>query len=190
MICSIGRTTVAEYLSRAAAAGLSWPIPEGMDETRLERLLFSSTPRAPSSERPVPDWSEIHTELKRKGVTLALLWEEYKAQHSEEGYQYSRFCDIYREWRGKLDLCMRQEHKAGEKMFIDYCGQTVPVVNPKTGEIREAQVFVAVLGASNYTYSEATWTQSMPDWIDSHKRAFIYFDGVSELLVPDNLKPE
>lgn len=186
--CSVGRTTVAEYISRAAAAGLAWPLPEGMDEARLERLLFPPPPLIPSSERLLPDWSELHTELKRKGVTLALLWEEYKAQYPTDGYQYSRFCDLYREWRGRLDLCMRHEHRAGEKMFIDYCGQTVPVINPQTGEIREAEVFVAVLGASSYTFSEATWTQSLPDWIASHQRAFAFFEGVTELLIPDNIK--
>ncbi len=152
--CSMGRTAVADYLRRAAAVGLSWPLPESMDETRLERLLFPPPPLIPTSERPLPEWPDIHTELRRKGVTLALLWEEYKADHSRDGYQYSRFCDLYREWRGKLDVCMRQDHRAGEKMFIDYCGQTVPVINPRTGEIREAQVFVAVLGASSYTYAE------------------------------------
>jgi transposase len=186
--CSVGRATVADYLRRAAAAGLSWPLPERMDETRLERLLFPPPPSIPPSERPLPDWSDIHTELRRKGVTLALLWEEYKADHPHDGYQYSRFCDLYREWRGKLDVCMRQDHRAGEKMFIDYCGQTVPVIHPRTGEIREAQIFVAVLGASSYTYAEATWTQGLPDWIASHQRAFAYFKGVTELLVPDNLK--
>jgi len=186
--CSMGRTAVADYLRRAAAAGFSWPLPEGMDETRVERLLFPPPPSIPSSERPLPEWQDIHTELRRKGVTLALLWEEYKADHPRDGYQYSRFCDLYREWRGKLDVCMRQDHRAGEKMFIDYCGQTVPVIHPRTGEVREAQVFVAVLGASSYTYAEATWTQSLPDWIASHMRSFAYFGGVTELLVPDNLK--
>jgi transposase len=170
----MGRTAVADYLRRAAAAGLSWPLPDGMDETRLERLLFPPPPSIPSSERPLPEWPDIHTELKRKGVTLALLWEEYKADHPRDGYQYSRFCDLYREWRGKLDVCMRQDHRAGEKMFIDYCGQTVPVINPRTGEVREAEIFVAVLGASSYTYAEATWTQSLPSWIASHQRAFVY----------------
>ena len=134
--CSVGRTAVVGYLRRAAAAGVTWPLPEGMDETRLERLLFPPRPLIPSEERSVPDWAELHTELRCKGVTLALLWEEYKAEHPDDGYQYSRFCDLYREWRGKCDICMRQEHRAGEKTFIDYCGQTVPVVNPRTGEIR------------------------------------------------------
>ena len=186
--CSVSRSTVSEYLSRASAAGLSWPLGDGMDEASLERLLFSSDSQV-ASKRPVPDWADIHEELKaKKHVTLMLLWEEYKASHAEDGYQYSQFCERYRVWRGALDVCMRQEHRAGEKTFIDYCGQTVPVTDPGTGEIRDAQVFVAVLGASSYTFCDATWSQGLPDWIESHQRAFTYFDGVTELLVPDNLK--
>lgn len=188
MSCSAGHTAVAGYLKRAEAAGLRWPLPEGMDDARLERLLFPPPPLIASGERHMPVWAEVHTELRRKGVTLALLWEEYRAEHPRDSYQYSRFCDLYREWRGRCDLSMRQEHRAGEKTFVDYCGQTVSVVNAATGEIREAQIFVAVLGASNYTYAEATWTQSLPDWIASHQRAFAFFGGVTELLIPDNTK--
>ena len=140
----------------------------------------------PASQRPPPDYTEIHRELKRKGVTLFLLWQEHKEAHPE-GYQYSRFCDLYREWVGKLDLPMRQDHKAGEKLFVDYAGQTMPVIDRLTGEIREAQIFVAVSGASNYTYGEASWTLSLPDWIGSHSRAFAFMGGVHELVVPDNL---
>ena len=186
--CAAGHTAVAGYLKRAEAAGLRWPLPEGMDDARLERLLFPPPPIIASAERSLPIWAEVHTELRRKGVTLALLWEEYRAEHPKDSYQYSRFCDLYREWRGRCDLVMRQEHRAGEKTFVDYCGQTVPVVNAATGEIREAQIFVAVLGASNYTYAEATWTQSLPDWIASHQRTFAFFGGVTELLIPDNTK--
>lgn len=185
--CSIGRTTVAEYLSRAAAAGLSWPLPAEMDEAMLERLLFPPPTLVAPSDRLLPDWSQVHTELRRKGVTLQLLWEEYKAK-APQGYQYSRFCEMYRTWRGKLSLWMRQEHKAGEKLFVDYCGQTMPVVDPSTGEVRQSQVFVAVLGASNYTFAEAGWTQSLPDWIASHQRAFAFFGGVPAVVIPDNLK--
>ncbi len=173
-------------MSRAAAGGLSWPLADDIGEESLERLLFPSPPH-PSSERTLPDWPKIHEELKRKSVTLALLWEEYKAQHPE-GYQYSHFCELYREWRGKLNLWMRQVHKAGEKLFVDYCGQTAEVVDPATGEVKEAQIFVAVLGASNYAYAEATWTQGLPDWIASQQRAFGFFGGVPELVVIDNLK--
>ena len=136
----------------------------------------------------MPDWAEIHKELKRKGVTLFLLWQEYKEVHPA-GYQYSRFCDLYRAWAGTVDLPMRQNHKAGEKLFVDYAGQTMPVVDPKSGEIREAQIFVAVSGASNYTYAEATWTSAKggPDWIASHVRAFAFMGGIHELVIPDNL---
>jgi transposase len=130
----------------------------------------------------------IHTELQQhKHLTLQLLWEEYRAQ-TPEGYRYSRFCELYQRWRRKQEVVLRQEHRAGEKLFVDYAGRTIPVQNPATGEIREAQLFVAVLGASNYTYAEATWTQGLGDWIGSHIRAFEFLDGVTEIVVPDNLK--
>lgn len=135
-----------------------------------------------------PDWAEVQRELRgNKHVTLALLWQEYKERHPD-GMQYSWFCQQYSQWRGKRDLVMRQDHRAGEKTFIDYAGQTVPIIDGLTGEIREAQVFLAVLGASNYTYAEATWSQRLPDWIGSHVRALAWFGGVTELLIPDNLK--
>ena len=135
---------------------------------------------------PVPDWSRVHREVRRKGVTLALLWQEYKAVHPA-GMQYSWFCERYRAWTVKLDVVMRQEHRAGEKLFVDYAGHTVAVVDRQTGELRQAQVFVAVLGASNYTYAEATWTQALPDWIASHVRAFQFMGGSTELLIPDDV---
>jgi transposase len=185
--CGIGPTTVREYLQRAQRAGLSWPLPEGMTDSELEHLLFPPASSRPGAERPLPDWQEVHEELRGRGVTLFVLWEEYKAAHPE-GFQYSRFCDLYRVWKGKLPVWMRQDHKAGEKMFIDYAGMTVPVRDRKSGGTREAQIFVAALGASYYTYAEATWTQQLPDFIASHARAFSYFGGVSELLVPDNLR--
>jgi transposase len=185
--CGIGRATVSEYLRRAKAAGLSWPLDEQIDDAHLERLLFPPPCSLPSGSRPVPDWSVVHSELRKKGVTLCLLWEEYYEAHPG-GYQYSWFCEHYQTWTEKLDLVMRQDYRAGEKLFVDYAGQTVSVVNAATGETREAQVFIAVLGASNYTYAEATWTQSLPDWINSHVRAFEFFQGVPELIIPDNLK--
>lgn len=183
----VARSTVAEYLRRATAAGLSWPLPDELDETDVERLLFPFLPMIVGKDRALPDWLETHKELRHKGVTLFLLWQEYKARRPE-GYHYSRFCELYRLWAEKLDLSMRQDHKAGEKMFVDYCGQTVPVVDRESGRTREAQIFVAVLGASNYTYAEATWTQGMPDWVGSHVRAFGYFQGVTELVILDNLR--
>ena len=166
-------------------AGLSWPVPESVDDTGLERRLFPAPPPS-RTERPLPDWSEVHRELRRKSVTLSLLWQEYKETHPE-GLQYSWFSDQYRAWAGKLDLVMRQDHRAGEKLFVDYAGQTVPVVDRETGEVRQAQVFVAVLGASSYTFAEATWTQTLPDWTASHVRAFEFIGGCPELVVPDNL---
>ncbi|MCP5347368.1 MAG: IS21 family transposase [Pseudomonadales bacterium] len=185
--CGIGRPTVSEYLRRAESAGLRWPLPDDLDEARLERLLFPPPPDLPAQQRGIPDWANIHGELKRPGVTLFLLWQEYRQAHPD-GYQYSWFCEHYRAWQGKLDLVMRQDHRAGEKLFVDYAGQTVPVIDRATGEIRQAQIFVGVLGASNYTYVEATWSQSLPDWIGSHVRTFRFLGGIPELVVPDNLR--
>ena len=180
----ISRSVVATTLERAQSANITWPLD--IDEQTLAHQLYSdAAPREP--DRPLPDWPEMHRELSRKGVTLQLLWEEYRANH-DDGYQYSWFCERYRQWRSKLDVVMRQDHKAGEKLFVDYAGQTMEVIDPGTGEVRTAQIFVAVLGASNYTYAEATWTQSLIDWIGSHGRAFTFFGGVPEIVVPDNLK--
>lgn len=187
MSCGISRPAVDEYLRRAEAAGLSWPLPATLDDAALERLLFPAAPPLPAQARGLPDWPTIHRELRRKGVTLFLLWQEYREQHPQ-GYQYSWFCERYRAWRGRLDVVMRQEHRAGEKLFVDYAGQTVEVVDRLSGEIRTAQLFVAVLGASNYTYAEATWTQGLEDWIGSHQRCFRYLGGVPEIIVPDNLR--
>jgi transposase len=184
---SVSRPTVAEYVRRAQGAGLSWPLPETLDDTALERLLFPAAPVPPPGVRLVPDWSAVHRELKRKGVTLFLLWQEYKAV-TPEGFQYSWFCQAYRAWAGTRDLVMRQHHRAGEKLFVDYAGQGIPVVNSHSGEVQEATIFIAVLGASSYTYAEATWTQSLPDWISSHVRALAAIGGVPEIVVPDNLK--
>ncbi|WP_404418318.1 IS21 family transposase [Marinospirillum sp.] len=185
--CGISRPTVSEYLRRFSEAGLNWPLPAEMDESRLEQKLFPPAPDLPAQARGLPDWQQIHQELKFPKTTLFLLWQEYRAANPE-GYQYSWFCDHYRSWQGKLDLVMRQNHRAGEKLFVDYAGQTAPVIDPNTGEIREAQIFVAVMGASNYTFAEATWSQKLPDWIHSHIRAFEFLGGVPELVVPDNLK--
>ena len=185
--CGISRPTVSEYLQRFTVAGLSWPLPDEVSESRLEHKLFPPVPDLPAQTRGIPDWNQIHQELKFPNTTLFLLWQEYRATNPE-GYQYSWFCEHYRAWQGKLDLVMRQSHRAGEKLFVDYAGQTAPVIDPTTGEIREAQIFVAVMGASNYTFAEATWSQQLPDWINSHIRAFEFLGGVPELVVPDNLK--
>ena len=185
--CHISRPAVAGYLLRFEQAGLLWPAAAALDDATLEHKLFPPAPAVSTAHRTVPDWREIHRELRRKGVTLTLLWHEYKAAHPE-GFGYSWFCDQYRAWAGKLDVVMRQEHRAGEKLFVDYAGQTVEVLDRRTGEIRQAQIFVAVLGASSYTYAEATWTQQLPDWIGSHVRAFEFLGGTSEIVVPDNLR--
>ncbi len=185
--CSTGRSTVSDYILRASAAGLTWPLPDEMDDTMLEQKLFPSATGVSTRNRVIPDWAVIHKELKRKGVTLSLLWHEYKTSNPD-GYQYSWFCHQYADWLGKIDVVMRQEHRAGEKLFVDYAGQTMEVVDQLSGETKTAQIFVAVLGASNYTFAEATWSQGLPDWIGSHTRAFDFFGGVPEVLVPDNLK--
>jgi len=179
-------TTVGEYLRRAKAAGLGYPLPAELDESALEQRLFP--PPVPADVvRAEPDWVMVHSELRKKSVTLELLWQEYKSNHPD-GYRYSWFCEHYRLWAGKLSVSMRQTHTPGEKLFVDYAGQTMPVIDGSSGEIRQAQLFVAVLGASNYTFAEATWSQQLPDWIGSHVRCFEFMGGVTEILVPDNLK--
>lgn len=184
--CGLSKGTVNNYVSATYAQGITWPLPDGVDEARLEALLFPT--RQPSGRLVEPDHFQMHQALKRKGVTLQLLWAEYVAIHGERGYRYSQYCNRYRQWRDRQKRSLRQVHLAGDKLFIDYCGPTVPIVDRDTGEIREAQVFVAVLGASSYTYAEASYTQSLPDWIASHQRALAFFGGVPALLVPDNLK--
>lgn len=185
--CSIARSTVAEYLGRFEHSGLAWSAAAELDETTLERRLFSPPLALPASKRVPPDFAYIHRELRRTGVTLMLLWQEYKAA-CPEGFQYSWFCEAYRCWASRCEVTMRQTHRAGEKLFVDYAGHTAAVVDRHTGQMRTAQIFVAVLGASNCTYAEATWTQQLPDWIGSHVRAFAFFGGVPEVVVPDNLK--
>jgi transposase len=187
-ICKIGKGTVQRYLRRLEASGLQWPLPTELDDSNLEGRLFPPPPVASPQQRPLPDCAAIHHELKsRKNVTLQLLWEEYK-QDYPLGYAYSWYCELYLAWKRKLDLVLRQEHRAGEKMFVDHAGQTVPVTDPQTGEVRQAYVFVAVLGASSYLYAEATWTRGLWDWIHSHVRAFEFFQGTSQIVVPDNWK--
>ena len=183
----LSRPTVTTHVRRAEARGLSWPLPDSLDDAQLERMLYPPRPRVASVVGPEPDWVTVHQELKRKGVTLQLLWDEYKAAHPQ-GIQYTTFCVHYRAWRGKQELVMRQDHRAGEKLFVDYAGQTASVIDRETGEVRCAQIFVAVMGASNYTYAEATWSQRLPDWIGSHVRAMAFLGVVPEVVVPDNLK--
>lgn len=185
--CNIARSTIRSYLERAQRAGLTWPLSPDLDEAELERLLFVPEQRALREDKALNCMEHIHKELARKGVTLRLLWLEYR-EADPGGYQYSQFCHHYRQWAGKLDTCLRQTYRAGEKLFVDYAGQTIPVMNPATGEVRDANLFVAALGASNYTFVEASFRQDLPSWISSHVKAFAFFGGVPEIVVPDNLK--
>lgn len=184
--CGVGKSTVDDTINRAIAAGLSWPVE--LDDEALESWLYP--PVKPPSARKLraPEWQALHDELSRhKHLTLMLLWQEYK-EGEPSGYQYSQFCELYRQWRKTLDRSMRQEHRAGDKFFVDYSGMTLDIVEASTGEIREAEIFVGVMGNSNLTYAEATWTQTLPDWIGSHVRAFGYLGAVPHCVVPDNLR--
>ena len=184
--CSVSRATVGEYLNRTRAVQLDWKQVAQMSEAELEGQLFP--PPAPRGRhRSPPDFAYVHRELRAKSVTLQLLWQEYKQVHPD-GYQYSQFCDLYNRWRGKLDVVLRQNHRAGEKMFVDYAGQTVEIVDPKTGEMRQANIFVAVLAASNYTYAEATESQNLQSWIGAHVRAVEFYGGTTRVVIPDNTR--
>ena len=188
--CGIARSTVAEYLMRARAAGIEWPLPAETDDGAIEARLFASESATDGEarERSQPDFAAIRKELQsRKHVTLQLLWQEYKESHPQ-GYQYSQFCDLYHRWRKKLDLTLRQTYRAGEKLFVDYAGQTVPITDSHTGAVQPAVLFVAVLGASNYTYAEATLHADLESWIGAHVRALEFFGGGAEIVIPDNLK--
>lgn len=179
-------STVSDCVARAQVAGLRWPLPDELDDERLEALLYgrSSAPRA----RPLPQWATIHKELRRKGVTLRLLWQEYRAQHPDEGLEYSAFCERYRRWRADLDVVMRQNHQAGDKLFVDYAGMKILITDPFTGEVTEAAVFVAALGASSFTYAEAVEGEDLRSWIMAHIRCLEFLGGVPRASVPDNLK--
>ena len=183
----MARSTVQNYLKRADAAGLTWPLPPELSDPQLETLLFRQREQPKSDRRLRPDWAVIDRELRRKGVTRFLLWEEYRRQHPN-GMQYATFTTHYRRWKVAAGLSMRQLHLAGEKLFVDYAGLTLPITDPRTGVTHPGQVFVATLGASDYTYVEVTRTQSSEDWLSSHVRAFTFFGGVPEIVVPDNLK--
>lgn len=185
--CNIARSTVREYVARAEKAGLSWPLPPDVDDAWLEALLFPPQVGDASRQRCDLDMAAIHRELGRKSVTLRLLWLEYKAVNPD-GYQYSQYCLLYRAWRRSLDVSLRRNHRAGEKLFVDYAGQTIPVTNPVTGETSQASLFVATLGASSYTFVWASLSCDLPSWIDANIRALEFFGGVPEIIVPDNLK--
>jgi transposase len=183
----LSQGAVSEYLKRAQRAGLGWPLPDELDDARLEALLFPPPPNVPVDQRPVPDWSAVHREMRRPNVTLALLWDEYRAG-TADGFGYSWFCDLYRAWAGRLKPTLRQVHTAGEKLFVDFAGHTMEVVDGASGEIGRAEIFVAVLGASSFIYAEATWSQTLPDWIAAHVNALAAIGGVPRQIVSDNLK--
>jgi transposase len=186
---NVSQSTVHDYLERFRAAGLSWPLPAEISEAELERKLFAvdAIPAKPTS-KSLPDFAHVHEELQRhKHTTLQLLWEEYRAANAD-GYGYSRFCHHYLRWKSDRDLVLRQEHRPGEKLFVDWAGDTIPVYDPTTGAAHAAQLFVAVLGASNYTYAEAAMDQRMASWIGGHVRTFEFLGGCPQLVVPDNTK--
>jgi transposase len=187
--CSLGLGTVHDYLTRAEQAGLKWPLPDGWDEAEIEAALFGSQPPATRSlERAAPDFAAVHEERqKHKHLTLQLLWEEYR-QANPQGYRYSRFCELYQRWRRTRDVVLRQEYRAGEKMFVDWAGPTIPLYNRDGGDPQPAHLFVAVLGASSYTDAEATRDEQMMSWLTAHMRAFEFFGGLPKLVVPDNAK--
>ena len=179
---------IQNLLNKAARAGVGWPLPEELADEALVKLLYPSRSGAGRGEFQLPEWSTVHQELKRKDMTLQLLWEEYIAQHPGRCYSYSQFCALFVSWRARQKRSMRQTHRFGEKSFVDYCGCTVPVHDAEHGKVRQAQVFVGVLGASNYTYAEASWGQTLQEWLASHTRMVNFFGGCSEMIVPDNLK--
>lgn len=182
----IGRSTVTDLLSSFNSSDLAWPLPDNLTQTQLENILYPG--RQSSKRKRLPDFVSMHQELKRKSMTKMLLWEEYREVEPDTAYGYTQYCEHYQRWLKKQKRSMRQHHIAGDKLFIDYCGPTVPIINPDTGEISHAQIFVATLGASNYTYVEACHSQQSQDWLMAHVRAFEFFGGVPKLLVPDNLK--
>src|SRR5947208_2236517 len=184
---AIGKTTVGEYICRAKVIGITWPVPEEIDDAELERRLFTAPSFEEKPKRPPLDWPRLHEELKRRGVTLMLLWLEYRA-NEPDGFGYSRFCGLYGDWRRSVSATMRQTHAAGEKLFVDFAGDTVAVFDGLTGEVRAAKIFVAVMGASNYTFAQARFSEALPDWIGAHVDALTFLGGVPKALVCDNLK--
>ena len=185
--CSTTHATVGKYVEAARQAGLTWPLPEALadDEVLMARLFPAST-GPPVPARPLPEWSEIHDQLSAKGMTLQLLWEEYRQEYPE-GYGYTQFCDYYRRWKGTVDVVLRHTYKAGQKTFVDWAGLTIPWLD-STGTQQAAHLFVAILAASNYTYAEAFATTQQWHWIEAHVHAFEYFEGVTQVVVPDNEK--
>ena len=184
---SLSNGSVNAYLQRARMAGLRWPLSEGLDDTALERLLFPPAPAVAAAARPTPDWTGVEKELRRRGVTLALLWEEYRGAHPD-GFSYSWFCEHYAAFKGRLRPTMRQSHAAGEKVFVDFAGDTIDIVDPATGEVRPMKLFVAAMGASNYIFAQARASEQIADWIGAHVDLFAFLGGVPKFVVCDNLK--
>lgn len=185
--CQASNSTVGEYIRRARKAGLQWPVAEEVGEEEFYRRLFPEEAKPKAAQRPVPNWEEIHRDLSRRGVTLRLLWQEYREQHPD-GYGRSQFQELYARWNQAHTTSMRLPHKGGEVMEVDYAGMTVPITNPETGEIREAAVFVATLPASSYIFMEIQPSQELKYWLSGHVRAFSFFGGAPKILRPDNLK--
>jgi transposase len=185
----LSQGAIHSYMARARRAGLGWPLPDGLDDAQLEALLYPPPSQVAPERRAIPDWAAVHRELRRPNMTLALLWEEYRGgAGAQDGFGYSWFCDLYREWVGRLKPTLRQVHPAGERVFVDFAGHTMEVVDGATGEVRQAEVFVGVLGASSYTYAEAVRSQSLPDWIAAHVNLLTFIGGVPRQIVSDNLR--
>ena len=186
---SLSTGAVNSYLNRTRLAGLTWPLPDGLSDAQLETLLYPPPPAVAADQRPVPDWAVVHRELRRPNMTLALLWEEYRAgPGAQDGFGYSWFCDLYREWAARPKPTLRQVHPAGERVFVDFAGSTMEVIDGASGEIRRAEIFVGVLGASSYIFAEAAWSQSLPDWIALHVNMLAALGGVPRQIVSDNLR--
>ena len=183
----VGKTAVAEYVTRARAIGITWPVPPEIDDAELERRLFAPPAIRKTAVCRAPDWAHVHEELKRRHVTLLQLWEEHRGTDAN-GYGYSQFCLLYRAWAAKLAPVMRQRHQAGDKLFVDWAGDTVPVIDAVAGTTRAAHIFVAVLGASSFTFAVACWSETLPDWIEAHVATLAFLGGVPKAIVPDNLK--
>jgi transposase len=183
----ISHVCVANYLQRASQAGLSWPLPDHITEEQLRDLLFASEKPPTDAQRSLPPMEELHRQLRRKGLTLQLLWEEYRREHPD-GYAYTQFCEYYKRFRSQLEPALRQEYKAGERLFVDWAGLTIPLVAAQPDQTRVAHLFVAVLGASNYTFAEAFENIQLPAWIEAHVHAWEFFGGVARLTIPDNTK--
>ncbi len=185
--CNIGRTTAQEYVHRAAAAGLSWPLPQELTDSALTHLLFPPRPTKEEPARPMPDWQEVQRRLTKKGMTLLLMWQRYREDHPD-GYGYSRYAGLYREWLGTTDVRMLQHHKAGQKVFVDWAGLKIGITDPRTGAMAQASLFVAAMGASHYIFTRAYENEQLPNWLEGHVEAFEFFGAVPELAVPDNPK--